>query len=165
MNPARISRNEGFSLVEVSLAILVVAVGILSAMALSPPGLDATREAVEDTHTALFAEEVLNGYRSLAEVLQNWTLLDTWPLVGPGEGIWENYDDLTVIPDNTIRANVYQRINSDIVEYAVRYRLRIASLPATNNDIKFVRLEVWNGEFGSDADPTVYYTEIYRPKI
>lgn len=48
----------GFSLVEVTLALLVVAVGLTATLALFPEGLTATREAVNNTETALFADYV-----------------------------------------------------------------------------------------------------------
>ena len=48
----------GFSLVEVTLALLVVAVGLTATLALFPEGLMATREAVNNTETALFADYV-----------------------------------------------------------------------------------------------------------
>ncbi len=48
----------GYSLVEVTLALLVVAIGLTATFALFPEGLRATRAAVDDTETALFAEYV-----------------------------------------------------------------------------------------------------------
>ena len=48
----------GFSLVEVTLALLVVAVGLTATFALFPEGLKATRSAVDDTEISLFAEYV-----------------------------------------------------------------------------------------------------------
>jgi prepilin-type N-terminal cleavage/methylation domain-containing protein len=50
----------GFSLVEVTLALLVVAVGLTATLALFPEGLMATREAVNNTETALFADYVFS---------------------------------------------------------------------------------------------------------
>ena len=50
----------GFSLVEVTLALLVVAVGLTATLALFPEGLTATREAVNNTETALFADYVFS---------------------------------------------------------------------------------------------------------
>lgn len=48
----------GFSLVEVTLALLVVAIGLTATFALFPEGLRATRAAVDDTEIAMFAEYV-----------------------------------------------------------------------------------------------------------
>lgn len=50
----------GFSLVEVTLALLVVAVGLTATLGLFPEGLMATREAVNNTETALFADYVFS---------------------------------------------------------------------------------------------------------
>ena len=48
----------GYSLVEVTLALLVVAIGLTATFALFPEGLRATRAAVDDTEIAMFAEYV-----------------------------------------------------------------------------------------------------------
>ena len=48
----------GYSLVEVTLALLVVAVGLTATFALFPEGLQATRAAVNDTEIGLFADYV-----------------------------------------------------------------------------------------------------------
>ena len=48
----------GFSLVEVTIALLVVAVGLTATLGLFPEGLSATRAAVNNTETALFADYV-----------------------------------------------------------------------------------------------------------
>ena len=48
----------GYSLVEVTLALLVVAIGLTATFALFPEGLKATRAAVDDTECAMFAEYV-----------------------------------------------------------------------------------------------------------
>ena len=52
------SRRAGYSLVEVTLALLVVAIGLTATFGLFPEGLKATRAAVNDTEAALFAEYV-----------------------------------------------------------------------------------------------------------
>jgi prepilin-type N-terminal cleavage/methylation domain-containing protein len=52
------SKQAGYSLVEVTLALLVVAIGLTATFGLFPEGLKATRAAVNDTEAALFAEYV-----------------------------------------------------------------------------------------------------------
>ena len=52
------STRAGYSLVEVTLALLVVAIGLTATFGLFPEGLKATRAAVNDTEAALFAEYV-----------------------------------------------------------------------------------------------------------
>lgn len=51
-------RRAGYSLVEVTLALLVVAIGLTATFALFPEGLRATRAVVDDTECAMFAEYV-----------------------------------------------------------------------------------------------------------
>jgi type II secretory pathway pseudopilin PulG len=54
----RRAARAGYSLVEVTLALLVVAIGLTATFALFPEGLRATRAAVDDTEIAMFAEYV-----------------------------------------------------------------------------------------------------------
>ena len=50
--------SAGYSLVEVTLALLVVAIGLTATFALFPEGLRVTRAAVDDTEIAMFSEYV-----------------------------------------------------------------------------------------------------------
>ena len=58
----------GFSLVEVTLALLVVAVGMTAAFSLFPEGIQSTRAAVSNTETALFADYVFSTLELAAGV-------------------------------------------------------------------------------------------------
>lgn len=59
-------RKAGYSLVEVTLALLVVAIGLVSTFALFPEGMKATREAVNDTEIGLFADYVFSTLAATA---------------------------------------------------------------------------------------------------
>lgn len=61
--PAPAGRG-GFTLVEVALAVVVVAVGVLAAFALIGTGLDSSAKAVAETRAALFADDVFNSLRT-----------------------------------------------------------------------------------------------------
>ena len=63
----RAGHAAGFSLIEVNLAILVIGLGLLVVFALFPAGLREGENALTDTHTALFAETLLNGIRAKAD--------------------------------------------------------------------------------------------------
>ena len=62
-------RDKGFTLVEVALALLVMAIGVLAVFSLLSAGLDASARAVDDTHAAMFADSVFNSLKSLS---LNW---------------------------------------------------------------------------------------------
>jgi len=71
-------RRSGYSLVEVTLALLVVAIGLVSTFALFPVGLKATRDAVDDTEIGLFAEYVFTTLELTAGLEGvGWTIGDT----------------------------------------------------------------------------------------
>ena len=62
MNTPRHSRS-GFTLVEVSLALLIVAVGMLGTLAVIPQGSRAAKDAREDTFAAMVSQSVLSSLR------------------------------------------------------------------------------------------------------
>ncbi len=71
-------KNAGFSLVEVALALLVVAIGLTSVFALFPEGIKATRSAVDDTEIGFFAEYVFTTLDLAAGQFGNsWRIEDT----------------------------------------------------------------------------------------
>ena len=76
------SKQAGYSLVEVTLALLVVAIGLTATFGLFPEGLKATRAAVNDTEAALFAEYVfttldLTAIQKGGDYGLQWKISDT----------------------------------------------------------------------------------------
>lgn len=64
--------KKGFSLVEVNLAILLVALGMLVLFALFPAGLRESEAAVSDTNVGMFADFVFSGLEANASNITNW---------------------------------------------------------------------------------------------
>ncbi|MBN1676460.1 MAG: hypothetical protein JXR37_35780 [Kiritimatiellae bacterium] len=181
--------NEGFNLVEVTLAMLIVAVGLLSVFSLFPSGLDANAKAIADTHSAIFAEEVFNGIRAEAQrraaaerdaALKEDTVdpKDAWdglpdallPVAAPAA--WLKSDRLgTQTTQGRVFCNTYTNISfrgrggagqaTEIVDHALRYRLDVAP---RNEKVMAATLYVWPNEFGSadPADSTIFYSEFYK---
>ena len=142
----------GFSLVEVCLAILVVALGLLSIFGLFPSGLRASESATADTRAGLFAEEAFAAIRGKAAEITS-------------PAIWQNQASLRSAlqatigtgPTDTIKHN-YPSINT-LNSLPLRYRLNIA---LTNPPpLCGVALEVWGGTTGSTNMPNKFYTELY----
>jgi prepilin-type N-terminal cleavage/methylation domain-containing protein len=153
----------GFSLVEVSLAIFIVAVGLLTLFSLFPKGLQQGALAHADTQTALFADYVLSTLRgkSMSISLADWD--DLLTDLGPSTGgtapstIWAGFFTLKSFAD------------PDPVEFPegsglyVRYRLEFDEL----GDNYTVALWVQSGQYGSSDVGTftgsseAYYTELF----
>ena len=66
------SAKGGFSLVEISFALLVVALGLLAVFHLFPAGLRASVDATADTRTSEFAAEFYGALRAQAKVETNY---------------------------------------------------------------------------------------------
>lgn len=66
-------RGAAFTLIEVNLAILLIAAGVLVLLALFPLGLKESEEGVMDTHEGMFAGYVLSGLEGNALSMTNWS--------------------------------------------------------------------------------------------
>jgi len=69
---ARRSPRGGFTLIEVSLAVLVVGIGLLSVFSLFPSGLRSGEDAAADTRAGMFATVILEGMRANAAGVNVW---------------------------------------------------------------------------------------------
>ena len=148
--------QSAFSLVEVTLALMVMAIGILSIMSLFPAGLDQNARSIADTHAAFFAEEVFGGLHAVAET--NWAGLAEAQLPVAAFDMWSNMDTNRVhITGTNVVMNKYEYAYED---HALRYRLVVT----TNGLLKKATLFVWPGEFGSINDPSMFYAEFFRFK-
>jgi prepilin-type N-terminal cleavage/methylation domain-containing protein len=67
------SRHGGFSLIEITLVLLIVGVGLVALLGLFPIGLRQSTFAVSDTTQAMFADQVLNRLHANASTITNWS--------------------------------------------------------------------------------------------
>lgn len=96
LSPKRLAgcrRTAGFSLIEVNVAILVIAGGMLSLFTLFPAGLRMSTAAMSDTRQALFADDFFSffdaGVSSLS--LAEWQDVDDfWD--GARDGLMDGFD-------------------------------------------------------------------------
>ncbi len=155
--------TSGFSLVEVTLALMVMAIGILSIMSLFPAGLDQNVRSIADTHAAFFAEEVFGGLQARAET--NWAGLAEAQLSVAASNMWSGMTNRVHVTGTNVVMNKYEykdtSSSGNIYEdHALRYRLVLT----TNGLLKAATLFVWPGEFGSTNDPSMFYAEFFRWK-
>jgi prepilin-type N-terminal cleavage/methylation domain-containing protein len=68
-------RNAGFTLVEVSLAVLIVSLGLMTVFGLLPSALRMSDDAVTSTRDGLFAETMMAGLRANIALAppESWT--------------------------------------------------------------------------------------------
>jgi prepilin-type N-terminal cleavage/methylation domain-containing protein len=163
--------RQGFTLIEIALALLVTSIGLLALFGLFPVGLEANKAAADETRTAMFAEEVLNGVRAQA-ALQPWNAIAAnIRLPPPTPDVWSDPDNLRVVvtgggADN-FETLVFEKLGTRATasgqresyrDFGVRYRLEIQDIDAYR---KAVRLKVRPGEFGT-TNTYVFYTELYN---
>ncbi|MGA2605635.1 MAG: Verru_Chthon cassette protein B [Verrucomicrobiia bacterium] len=64
------SRKKGFSLVEIVIALAVVSIGLIAVVGLIPQGLQASRDAADNTLAATIVQDTFNEFR--AQELVAW---------------------------------------------------------------------------------------------
>jgi prepilin-type N-terminal cleavage/methylation domain-containing protein len=140
-------RAAGFTLIEVSLAVLVVGLGLLAVFSLFPSGLRSAEEGSADTRCGMFAETVMNGLHGNAASITNWADWCSSTNVA---------DDLT----DGVLANVLRVDGVETFEPfpagGMRYKL---TLTLADPNRYSALLEVVSGQYGSFANPTLFYTE------
>ena len=153
--------TRGFSLVEVTLALMVVGVGMLAILGMFPAGLDQNARSISDTHAALFAQEVFSSLRAQAET--NWQEIgqDVISLPIAASNNWHPSSQISIWLDDILTTNIYcHPDNPAIVDHAFRYRITLATNEA--GTIKSAFLRFYPGKFGQTNNPTVFYSEFYR---
>ncbi len=181
--------QDGFTLMEVALAVAVIAVGIMALFALMSSGLEFSSEAVNDTMAANFADNTFNTLRSRsAEAGLNGTWdLFWWRFTSPLAA----FNAIEVAATSTWRSNLRVRGNGGIYtnvfvtsslhgstlqmeNHSLRYQCRVnfttprpATPPASPdvNNVARVTLYVWPEQFGRNDrdDALVFYTEFNNP--
>lgn len=159
----------GFTLVEITLALMVAAIGLLAVFGLIGDSLRANTKTLDDTIAATFAESVFSAIYAYPWDADQYNIL-----MADGQSFWDHGagSGSTVIhratgPDD-IRTNKYTYNAIDY--YTLRYCLEILeSRPApastAGQDVwRSWRLRVWIGEFADTSPENAYefYSEQYR---
>lgn len=184
------NRRAAFSLVEVTLALMVVSMGLLAILSMFSAGLDQSSRSRDTSLASLFAEELFSSLH--AET--NWPVIGgtyNWPWIEEAE--WAGTDskgqpvdkqiyiETNLAETNTLHTNVYVVGNApDVFEHHIlRYRLVVpdnialtnycylpdpaADMLLVTNLLKCAVLETWPGRFGSQAQQKeVFYTEFFN---
>jgi hypothetical protein len=177
------SRNRaGYSLVEVTLALLVVAIGLVATFALFPEGMKATRAAVNDTEVGLFADYV---FSTLAVTTAAKGLSSDSPSASEGN----KFASRVLATNDVLLSKKYLNSSGALSQFywiarnndkgtgnsglsstagfwssAFTYRLKWAKKSSGRNTYYAV-LQVWPGEWTTIADetkfpPYIFYREI-----
>ena len=177
----------GYSLVEVTLALLVVAIGLTATFALFPEGLKSTRAAVSDTEMGLFAEYVFStldltaGLKGGTWTIQQTDLFKSAALARPSKVSDQSKFQLEVnkqsvfywIPDYYGLAGGGDYDAAGLQNYwtsAFTYELELIEGGGANGwkypgapGVRSAVLKVWPGEYVGvtpKAAPRIFYREI-----
>ena len=177
------NKADGFSLVEVNLAVMLVALGLLVLFSLFPAGLNQGERAHSDTQSALFANYVMSTIRARTAEF-SWTYFGGGAtgtsFLDPGPTFMQanNFRDAVL---NPVGYSVYDTGTNEVanaIEFPsgsgnwLKYMLAID--PVKNPDptienkrLWAVNLWVWGGRYGP-TDPGLFmnrskwfYTELF----
>jgi type II secretory pathway pseudopilin PulG len=99
-------RTQRFNLVEIVIALGIVAIGVTAVMGFLPMGLNASRDAIADNYAADSGDQLLHYLSSTIQ--EDWSQLDDFdsvpPNVAAGSGDLSTW---TVIPGTNIYTKVY----------------------------------------------------------
>lgn len=89
------SRNSGFTLIEVLVAVAILGVGIMAVMGLFPQSLRAARAAAERNDAATAAGSALSQLRALDNIseMRAWINKNTMDGLTAAEAVYAIYDD------------------------------------------------------------------------
>jgi len=179
--------SHGFTLIEVAIAVLVAAMGVLAVFALLGSALGAGSRAVADTHSGFFAKDVFSGLRAHSEVAAesgsaNWN--DYWDDFGDGLSpmsvssryAWQDPNSMVIQSSQSgeVYTQVFRNASfrgssvTNVEDHILLYRLTVGKhaptyTPAPSWTNRTVTLEVWEGSGGISGDPIVYYSEFLDP--
>lgn len=150
------SGRAGFSLIEITFALMVLSIGLLAIFHLFPSGLKASIDATADTRTATFAQQTFASIKADAdEAVSDGNDSTTWESVFSGA---------VSIGGQTVTLSLDAW--SDWTDPAVRYPagqdeyLRYRSRTSVNGRVAGVALQVRYGKVGGYIRN--FYTEIYN---
>lgn len=146
------THRSGFTLVEVSLAVLAVGLGLLSVFSLFPSGLRSGEAEAADTRAGLLAETVFNGMRGNVDAITNW---NEWSSVTSFKtAALRTIQGVDNLAEGTVTTPFPQGVGRQL-----RYNLTIIDNNAP--DTYKVVLKVCDDQYGPFDAQSVFYTEFF----
>jgi hypothetical protein len=109
-------KRSGFSLIEVNMAVFVLAIGVLSMAVLYPLGLRESIQSQADIKQSMFADYILNvAVASASSTNVNWSEWETWAAQNNTAG--KDADFRFPIPANNVPRFVKQAVDQAVGEY------------------------------------------------
>jgi len=180
-------RASGFTLIEITLALLVVSTGILAIMAIFVSGMDQGRRSTVEDRMASFGEVVMAGVRHNAEM--DWDNFANYAITPALGDLWsagfriKTPSNTTVDPEifapgdyvhlgtNFLASAVFtNNAAPGMADHAFRYTIIATNVVVTNIfgigkavTNKGVILYMFQGEFGGAENPDMWsYTELFN---
>ena len=109
-------KRSGFSLIEVNMAVFVLAIGVLSMAVLYPLGLRESIQSQADIKQSMFADYILNvAVASASSTNVNWS--DWAPWAAQNNTAGKDADTRFIIPGNNIPDFVKQAVDQAVGDY------------------------------------------------
>jgi prepilin-type N-terminal cleavage/methylation domain-containing protein len=182
----RIRNKSGFSLIELTLAVFVFAVGVLTVFLLLGQGLDDGNATGRYTRMAQFGEDVFEALEERSEYYsehpgedgdkwyQFWESFasgSTSIVVAAGStnGVWADVLSVTGVGTQTNRFVLHPWYSTEatgIVSHVMRYKIKVQLDPyystfafTTWTNLARVTLRIWEGQYGryDDRDSVLFY--------
>jgi Tfp pilus assembly protein PilV len=150
--------KQGFTLVEVALAVLAVGFGLMTIIGLFPAGLQNASDDAADTRAGLFAGLVFSGMRGAATNAD----VNVWDgaFIGSSltaEGVTLDIDATTP----AVHAVKFPALATEAPENYLRYVLSLVPVTAGPRKIYSATLSTCDGQYGPFTTQNVFYTEFY----
>lgn len=145
-----------FSLVEVTLAVFMIGLGVLTLFSLFPAGLKQSENALIDTNVALFVDKVFSGIRANASLITDW---DTWNDVDAFRA--QAVHTIIVEGDNLSGIGSKLTITDAVgTDMHISYKLMVDKV-STRPDLRYADLRVCFGERYVEDEAQWFYTEFF----
>lgn len=165
--------RKGFSLLEVSLAVIVASIALISIISMIPVGLDANRKALEATRAGQFADDILSGvvaaaqqYPKYADFKTKFVQGSTFKFDVSSRAFWDTgkTTSLTITADGQRnKVEFFAQMNNGATPYATHgawYRVTISNANSLFS-VKRVRVEVWPNLLYNDASKNAVTVETF----
>ena len=175
----------GFSLVEVTLAVAVVAIGLLGVLALFPLGMDAVRQAADSTQMMAIGQDWIAEFQQEAANASCYDVADPVQVIDPAspsfgscssnlnvDGIWYRVDAIVTnsgFPQITVynNTNFFSGCSTIIIGFATNITCSVTNtIIVTNNMISRVRIGVYRiagaAATSGITSTNYYFTEVAR---